>query len=154
HGADPMAHDTGGATPYHVALMRGHSDLAEELAGLTSVPGSSARGQRNIQRPEALPRQTAESSTSNLENERSAVGFFRNLNTVEIVYARSYQAGFSESLNVLGPPPAGAKPDKNNAGLVDDLMSGRTKGGTKKSFEARGYRFIYTPGPPDTTGKI
>jgi hypothetical protein len=29
--------------------------------------------------------------------------------------------------------------------VVDDLMSRRTKGGTNKSFEARGYRFIYTP---------
>ena len=154
HGADPMAHDTGGATPYHLALMRGHSDLAEELAGLSPGPESSAREKRTIRRPEALSRQTVESSTDILENERSAVGFFRSINTVEVVYARSYQAGFSESLNVLGAPPAGATPDKNNAGLVDDLMSGLTKGGTNKSFEAKGYRFIYTPGSPDMTGKI
>ena len=150
HGADPLVHDQGGATPYHVALMHGYSDLAEELAGSTS----DGREKRTTPRQAGLSLQSPDGSTDIEENERAAVGFFRVLNTVEINYARSYQTGFSQNLNVLGAPPTGTEPDKNNAGLVENFLSGRTKGGTSRSFEAKGYRFLYTPGPPDATGKI
>lgn len=88
------------------------------------------------------------------DNETAAIGVFRMINTVEIVYKSSFHSGFTKGLHALGAPPRRGKPDKSNADLVDDVLAGRAKGGTDTSFERRGYRFTYRPGPPDTKGNI
>jgi hypothetical protein len=87
-------------------------------------------------------------------NETAAIGVFRMVNTVEVIYKSAFKTGFSKTLRALGAPPRGGKPDKGNAGLVDDVLAGRAKGGTDTSFERKGYRFVYRPGPPDAKGDI
>jgi hypothetical protein len=78
-------------------------------------------------------------------NEVAAMGFLRTVNTAEITYAETYKTGFSRSLAALAPPPAGAQLSASAAGLLlSDLANGVRSG----------YRFIYTPGPPDKASHI
>ncbi len=88
------------------------------------------------------------------DNETAAIGVFRMINTVEIIYKSAFHTGFTNGLHALGAPPRGGKPDKDNGDLVDDVLAGRAKGGTDTSFERRGYKFTYEPGPPDAKGNI
>ncbi len=80
-----------------------------------------------------------------LANQASAVGALRTINQSEINYASTYEAGFSPSMAALGPPPGDAQPSASAAGLIDSVLAGGLKSG---------YRFAYTPGPPDKTGHI
>ena len=70
-------------------------------------------------------------------NQASAVGSLRTLNTAEITYASTYNAGYSTTLAALAPPAVGAQPSATAAGLVDSVLAGGTKSG---------YSFVYTPG--------
>jgi prepilin-type N-terminal cleavage/methylation domain-containing protein len=75
-------------------------------------------------------------------NQASAVGSLRTINTAEITYASTFNAGYSGTLAELGPgatPPTSAL-----AGLVDSVLAGGTKSG---------YSFVYTPGTA-TSGRI
>jgi prepilin-type N-terminal cleavage/methylation domain-containing protein len=68
-------------------------------------------------------------------NQASAVGSLRTINTAEITYASTYNAGYSPTLASIGPganPPTAAA-----AGLVDSVLAGGVKSG---------YGFVYTPG--------
>jgi hypothetical protein len=75
----------------------------------------------------------------------SAVGSLRMINTAEITYASTYPTGFSSTLAVLAPPPGGAGPTPQAAGLIDSILA---------SGEKNGYRFVYLPGPRDEKGSI
>jgi prepilin-type N-terminal cleavage/methylation domain-containing protein len=70
-------------------------------------------------------------------NQASAVGSLRTINTAEITYASTYNAGYSTSLADLAPPAPGAQPTSVAAGLIDSVLAGGTKSG---------YGFVYAPG--------
>lgn len=96
-------------------------------------------------------------------NEAVAVGTLRAINSAEQGFRFAYQSGFTDGLNRLGPPRKGSSPDKDNAGLLDDIRSGRVTGyrstrvgghGTNTSFVKAGYMFNYSPGPAGAEGLI
>jgi len=70
-------------------------------------------------------------------NQASAVGSIRTMNTAEITYASTYNAGYSTDLPSLGPGTT-AVPTASAAGLIDSVLAGGVKSG---------YTFTYTPGP-------
>jgi len=70
-------------------------------------------------------------------NQASAVGSMRTINTAEITYASTYNAGYSTVLSALQPPAAGANPTAAAAGLVDSVLASGSKSG---------YTFTYAPG--------
>ena len=70
-------------------------------------------------------------------NQASAVGSLRTMNTAEITYASTYNAGYSNALTDLAPP-SGATPTSTAAGLIDSVLASGVKSG---------YTFTYTPGP-------
>ncbi len=78
-------------------------------------------------------------------DESAAVGALRTINTAEAVYANTYNAGYSPTLKVLGPPPKGGQPSATAADLVDNSLTGGKK---------HGYTFTYKAGPPDSMGHI
>jgi hypothetical protein len=77
-------------------------------------------------------------------NEPSAVNSLRSINTAQVTYAQTY-GGFSHTLVALGPPPAGTGASAFYADLIDSVLASGMKSG---------YRFVYTPGPPDSKGRI
>ena len=77
-------------------------------------------------------------------NQASAVGSLRTINTAEITYASTYNAGYSTTLPALQPPATGALPTAAAAGLIDSVLAGATKSG---------YGFVYTAGTA-TAGRI
>ena len=79
-------------------------------------------------------------------NEASAIATMRTLNTAEVVFATTYNKGFSDGLNRMGSPASG-QPNENHADLIDPILSGFATGGSNLSFTKNGYRFTYTPGP-------
>jgi len=75
-------------------------------------------------------------------NQASAVGSLRTINTAEITYASTYNAGYSPDLTSIGPgatPPTAAL-----AGLIDSVLAGGVKSG---------YGFAYVAGAP-VSGRI
>jgi len=72
-----------------------------------------------------------------------AVYDVRSINTAEKAYADTY-GGYSPSLAALAPG-TGPNPTASEAGLVDSALATGVK---------YGYRFAYTPAPPDADGKI
>jgi len=70
-------------------------------------------------------------------NQASAVGSLRTLNTAEITYASTYNAGYSALLTNLAPPTT-PTPTATAAGLIDSVLASGTKSG---------YTFSYSPGP-------
>ena len=84
-----------------------------------------------------------------LSSQASALGSLRTLNTAEIMYCSTYPNGYSPSLSSLGPPPDGTEPSAKAAGLIDSTLAG-----TENSSEKSGYRFVYSPGPSDSQGRI
>jgi type IV pilus assembly protein PilA len=78
-------------------------------------------------------------------NQASAVGSLRTLNTAEITYSSTYNVGFTATLAYLAPTTGGTNPTSTAAGLIDSVLSSGSKSG---------YSFTYTPGTPDSTGRI
>ena len=68
-------------------------------------------------------------------NQASAVGSIRTINTAQITYASTYNAGYSSTLADLTPPVSPAQPSSTAAGLIDSVLAGGAKSG---------YTFIYT----------
>ncbi len=77
-------------------------------------------------------------------NEAAAVAALRVLNNSEVTYAMTYNSGYTDGFNRLGPPPPGQLPTFDNADLVDDVLAGRGAGGSNTSLTKSGYRFTYT----------
>jgi prepilin-type N-terminal cleavage/methylation domain-containing protein len=75
----------------------------------------------------------------------SSVGCLRTLNTAEATYYSTYGVGYSRTLGDLGPPDPGKSPTSTAAGLIDSVLAGGSKSG---------YSFTYSPGTPDSTGRI
>jgi prepilin-type N-terminal cleavage/methylation domain-containing protein len=69
-------------------------------------------------------------------NQASAVGSMRTINTAEITYASTYNAGYSTDLASLGPGTA-TIPTASAAGLIDSVLGAGVKSG---------YTFVYAPG--------
>jgi hypothetical protein len=63
----------------------------------------------------------------------------------------TYNSGYTEGFNRLGPPPSGTLPDVSNADLVDPILAGRGPGGTDTQFTKSGYTFFYIPTGTSTT---
>lgn len=74
----------------------------------------------------------------------SPVGNLRTINTAEITYASTYNAGYSANLASLAPPASGVQPSLTAAGLIDSVLAGGVK---------NAYRFEYKPGPAEN-GRI
>jgi prepilin-type N-terminal cleavage/methylation domain-containing protein len=79
-------------------------------------------------------------------NEASAVAALRVLNNSEVTYAMTYNSGYTDGFNKLGPPAPGQLPTFDAADLVDDQLAGLGPGGTNTTFIKGGYIFTYTPG--------
>ena len=79
------------------------------------------------------------------ENQLSAVGSLRSINTAEAYYAKEYGKGFSSTFAALGVPPDGTKVSATAAGLLNNSLTG----GTKNNFV-----FKYSAGAQDADGKI
>lgn len=101
-----------------------------------------ARVKEEAQGVRAEPAGQPQRSRSNAErshlaaNQASAVGSLRTINTAEITYASTYNAGYSPTLISLGP--GCSPPSATRANLIDDVLASGTKSW---------YRFTYTPGP-------
>jgi hypothetical protein len=79
------------------------------------------------------------------DDQVTAVGSLRTINTAEAYYAKEYGKGFSSTLAALGVPPEGTKVSPEAAGLLaNSLTSGR-----KVNFI-----FKYKAGAQDAVGKI
>jgi len=79
------------------------------------------------------------------EDQSTAVGCLRSLNTAEAYYAKEYARGFSPSLAALSPPPQGEKASPAAANLIDTSLTGGHKAN---------YVFTYKTGAPDAQGQI
>jgi len=79
------------------------------------------------------------------EQEASAVGAMRTINTAEVVYAATYKKGFSPTLAALSEGAEGAQPTAARAALIDASLG---------SGKKRGYAFTYKPGARDANGHI
>lgn len=85
-----------------------------------------------------------------LANQASTVGSLRTINSAAITYKSTYNHGYPPTLAVLGPPNAespnsSVAPSDKAAGLIDDYLAASLKSN---------YRFTYSAGPADSTGKI
>jgi hypothetical protein len=79
------------------------------------------------------------------ENQLSAVGSLRSINTAEAYYAKEYGKGFSPSLAALGVPADGTKVSAKAAGLLNNFLTA----GTKNNFV-----FKYSAGAQDADKNI
>ncbi len=87
-------------------------------------------------------------------NQASAIESLRTLNTAEFTYSSTYDVGFSATLGYLGPPAAGVPADPTQAGIVDDVLSGKSSGGAGTMTSSKsGYHYTYSPGAA-ISGKI
>jgi len=91
-------------------------------------------------------------------NQASAVGSLRTIDSSEIMYASTYNTGFSPNLLALGPPTSGVG-TASAAGLIDSVLAAGTRAGYSfvYSTTAVGGRYdTYTlnanPVTPGTTG--
>jgi prepilin-type N-terminal cleavage/methylation domain-containing protein len=93
-------------------------------------------------------------------NQASAVGSIRTINTAEITYASTYNAGYSAALTDLQPPAGTANPTATAAGLIDSVLANGSKSGYSFVYAsvagAGGRRDTYTlnanPSTAGTTG--
>jgi type IV pilus assembly protein PilA len=76
--------------------------------------------------------------------EAAAVAAIRVLNEAEARYASQYDAGFTDTLQKLGPPSSG-QPSREHASLVDAPLAGNGSR-DQTGFARNGYVFRYTPG--------
>ena len=60
-------------------------------------------------------------------DQKTAVGCIRSINTAEVYYAKEYKKGFSPTLAALGVSAQGVKPSAAAAGLLDNSLTGGTK---------------------------
>ena len=84
-------------------------------------------------------------------NEASVTSSLRTLNTAEITYASTYNSGFTDGLNRLGPPVGASMADANRADLVDPVLGGLEGTGTDTSFTKSGYILTFAPTGTNTT---
>jgi hypothetical protein len=91
----------------------------------------------------ALAQKTATAPSE--EEQSSAIGSLRSLNTAEAYYAKEYARGYSPSLAALSPPPQGEGASPSAANLIDPSLTGGHKAN---------YVFIYKTGAPDAQGRI
>jgi hypothetical protein len=79
------------------------------------------------------------------DNEQSALGATRTINTAEVAYDSTYKKGYSVNLWVLGEGPRGFTPSAAQAGLVaSELARGKW----------HNYVFTYRAGAKDKDGRI
>jgi prepilin-type N-terminal cleavage/methylation domain-containing protein len=77
-------------------------------------------------------------------NEASASSTLRMLNNAEVIYAATYNSGYTDGLNKLGPPAAGQTPSFARADLVDPVLSGLSAAGSDTGFVKSGYIFAFS----------
>jgi type IV pilus assembly protein PilA len=91
-------------------------------------------------------------------NQASAVGSLRTINTAEITYASTYNAGYTTDLASLGPTTG--TPTSTAAGLIDSVLAAGTKSGYSFPYVAGSavagridtYTLLANPTTPGTTG--
>jgi type IV pilus assembly protein PilA len=74
------------------------------------------------------------------EEEATAVGCLRTINTAEVAYAATYKSGYSPTLAALGMKPGWKGPTPKAAGLIDEELT---------AGKMDGYMFAYRPGKPE-----
>jgi len=95
-----------------------------------------------------LAKMVAAQKTSNwdaTDDQTSAIGSIRSINTAEVYYAKEYKKGWSPTLAALGVPPEGVKPSAAAAGLLQNNLTNGRKAN---------HLFTFTAGEPDANGKI
>jgi len=94
-------------------------------------------------------------------NEASAVGSLRVINTSEVTYSSTYNAGYTCNLAVLGPPSSGSSASSSAAGLLDASLASGSKSGynitagtctTSTSGTVTDYQWLADPSAPGTSG--
>ncbi|MBV9086377.1 MAG: prepilin-type N-terminal cleavage/methylation domain-containing protein [Acidobacteria bacterium] len=95
-------------------------------------------------------------------NEASAVGSLRVINTSEVTYSSTYNAGYTCTLSVLGPPSGGASASSTAAGLIDASLATGTKSGYNITVgtcntapitgQITDYQWVADPTAPGTSG--
>ncbi len=113
-------------------------DKSETLVVEFKTPSSMQAAGSSLQEL-AKPRPAA--------NEASAVARMRTLNTAELTFAATYNQGFTDGLNRMGPPPAGQELSQDRGDLLQPWLAGLTEGGTNLVVVRNGYRTTYNPGP-------
>jgi hypothetical protein len=109
----------------------------------------------------ALAQTNKQLSDEVAENEATAVGSLRSLNTAEAYYARTYsEAGFACTLQDFSPPAAGQKPSAHAAGLIDRSLTSGSKAGyhftltcAEKSKPQKTYQLSAVPITPGKSGR-
>ncbi len=94
-------------------------------------------------------------------NEASAVGSLRSLNTAEAYYARTYSdIGFTCTLEDFSPPAAGQEPSAKAADLIERSLTSGTKAGYHFTLKCPGttkpqkkYQLSAVPVTPGKGGK-
>lgn len=77
-------------------------------------------------------------------NQASAIGSLRTINTAEVSFLSTFNAGYSGTLLQLGPPAAGNSASTSAAGLLDSVLASGVK---------TGYSFTYAPRDLGVQGK-
>jgi len=95
-------------------------------------------------------------------NEASAVGSLRVINSSEVTYASTYNAGYTCDLTMLGPPASGASASSTAAGLIDAALATGHKSGytvtagncitSPSSGLITDYQWLADPSAPGTSG--
>lgn len=77
-------------------------------------------------------------------NQASAVASLRTINTGELTYASTFNAGYSSTLVALGPPASGDS-TPSAAGVIDSVLASGTKSG---------YSFTYAVTAQDANNNV
>jgi len=72
-------------------------------------------------------------------NQASAIESMRIIGTAEVTYFSTYSTGFSTTMTVLGPPPAGQQVSPTAAGLIDEALAGGEKSGYSFSYNSTDF---------------
>lgn len=76
-------------------------------------------------------------------NQASAVGSLRIINTAEVTYSSTFNAGYSPDLVSLGPGSSGS-PTASAAGLIDSVLASGVKSGYQFTYSATSVGGRYT----------
>ncbi len=79
-------------------------------------------------------------------NEASAIASMRTINNAEVAYSVAFPAtGYADDLSKLKPPPGGAPPDINSAGLLDAVLACTSQPCSKSGYQ---FAIVNASGTP------
>jgi len=149
-------HSPSAGSPASSASPVPASARSQSAAGGATLPGAAQPSQLSAGQPVARfkENQSASGVGGNIRaNEASAVGSLRTINAALVTYAASYGSGYARALAQLGGGGSrysqaklftmGEARTADHARIIDTQLASGVTGG---------YRFTYSPGPPDAAG--